>query len=487
MLIWSILLSFAGGPAIAQAPLEKTPKKAPVNLEIKTDLHDEYLVGEPMLVRFTVQNLDTFPTQFSDLSRRPWLVRFKIKGENTATQTRYNLPPAVDSGQQWSLPARARREVLLEIPSSSTFKVGDYSLEIRILEDGGERVLPAHAFRIRSATPAGGQISVDSLSTARGGHQVLWMHQGEEGADLYLNHANAANPAQVLGNYHLLHLDKAVDPVLARSAPQQVWDRHVYWMHSKNSLRFTRIRGHALRNAPAPLNFPYPEVRLVGRGATDGQGSLHIPVWIPSPNGQGGELRVASVDERGTPRFRLVLRADSLPEFVESGVDGTGGLRLLVGGSGGLDVYSLPADANLPAFGKRVVAKEAPVIAAHVGYLPESKSSQGGMAIAVLQRQKSAEGDTLQAAWLGMDGRERVVWPSIPIGTSMRVKDFFSQADDFLVLAKNEDGSHVLLGLNGTSRAVSGADVGELVPRLNGGMSLRRLVAGGPIKTTLLE
>jgi len=487
MLIWSILLSFASGPSIAQVPVEETPQKASSVLEIKTDLHGEYLVGEPMLVRFIVQNSGTSTAQFSDLSRRPWLVRFKIKGENTATQTRYNLPPAVDPGQQWSLAARARREVLLEIPSSSTFKVGDYSLEIRILEDGGERVLPVHAFRIRSAAPVGGQISVDSLSTARGGHQVLWTHQGQEGADLYLNHANAANPDQVLGNYHLLHLKKAVDPVLALSAPQQVWDRHVYWMHTQNSLRFARIRGHALRSAPAPLNFPYPEVQLVGRGATDGQGSLHIPVWIPSPSGQSGELRVASVDTRGTPRFRLVFRADSRPKLVESGVDGTGGLRLLVGGSGGLDVYTLPANPELPAFGKRIVAKEKPVIAAHIGYLPESESIPGGMAIAVLQRQKTAEGDTLQAAWLGMDGRERKPWPAFSIGTSMQIKGFLSQAESFAVLVKKTDGSHVLLGPNGTSRGVSGTEVGTLVPHLNGGMSLRRLVAGGPIKTTLLE
>ena len=487
MLIWSLFLSFSGGPAIAQAPVEETPAKAPAALEIKTDLHGEYLAGEPMLVRFVVQNPGSTSAQFSDLSRRPWLVRFKVKGENVATQTRYNVPPAVDPGQKWSLPARARREVLLEIPSSSTFKVGDYSLEIRILEDDGERVLPSHAFRIRSAAPVGGQISVDSLSTARGGHQVLWAHQGQEGADLYLNHANAANPAQSIGNYHLLHLEKAVDPVLARSAPQQVWDRHVYWMHTQNSLRFSRIRGHALRNAPAPLNFPYPEVQLVGRGATDGQGTLHIPVWIPSPNGKSGELRVASVDVRGTPRFRLVFRAESRPMLVESGVDGTGGLRLLVGGAGGLDVYSLPANSELPAFGKRIVPKEKPVIAAHIGYLPDSESTPGGMAIAVLQRQKTAEGDTLQASWLGMDGRERKPWPSFSIGKSVKIKDFLSQPEGFAVLAKKADGSHVLLGPNGAVRGVSGDEVGTLVPRLNGGMSLRRLVAGGPIKTTLLE
>lgn len=493
MILWSTLISLAAPYAFAQptavneaATAETRPGVAAAVLAVTTDLHSEYLSGEPMLVRFVVQNDSAKPAQFSDLSRRPWLVRFKVKGENTPTQTRYNLPPSLDEGQQWTLAPRARREVLLEIPSSSTFKSGDYSLEIRILEDGGERVLPVHAFRIRPAAPAGGQISTDSLSTARGGHQVLWTHQAQDGADLYLNHANAANPAEVIGNYHLLHLKKAVEPVLAHSAPQQVWDRHVYWMQSANSLRFARIRGHALRNAPASLNFPYPKVQLVGRGATDGQGALHIPVWIPGPNGKGGTLRVASVDARGKPRFRKVLRADSVPELVVSGVDSTGGLRLLIGGTGGLALYNLPADSNLPAFGSRIVAKDVPVIAAHLGYLPESESVAGGLAIAVLERRPADTGETLQVAWLGMDGRDRKRWPAVALPAGAQVKDFLSQSTDFAVLVQKSDGTHLLLGPS-DRKEVAGAALGTLVPRLNGGMSMRRLVKGGPIKTTLLE
>jgi hypothetical protein len=498
MILWSTLFSFAAPlafaqptEAVAEATVEQSAETTAVAatsaLAITTDLHSEYLAGEPILVRFVVQNQSANPAQFSDLSRRPWLVRFKVKGEKTPTQTRYNLPPSVDEGQQWVLPVRARREVLLEIPSSSTFKSGDYSLEIRILEDSGERVLPVHAFRIRQAAPVGGQISSDSLSTARGGHQVLWTHQGQDGADLYLNHANAANPAEVIGNYHLLHLKKAVEPVLALSAPQQAWDRHVYWMQSSNSLRFARIRGHALRSAPASLNFPYPKVQLVGRGATDGQGALHVPVWISDPSGQGGTLRVATVDARGTPRFRKVLRADAVPELVVSGVDSTGGLRLLVGGAGGLALYSLPADSNLPAFGTRIVAKDVPVIAAHIGYLPESESLGGGLAIAVLERRQSDQGETLQVAWLGMDGRDWKRWPAGSIPAGAQVKDFLSQAEDFAVLVQKSDGTHVLIGPSGRTEVVGGTALGTLVPRLNGGMSMRRLIKGGPIKTTLLK
>jgi hypothetical protein len=487
MFIWSLCFLFAGGSVFAQSSQAAPAAVSPSALEIETDIHGEYLVGEPMLVRFTVQNTGEKTLGFSDLSARPWLVRFKISGENTATQTRYNLPPKVDEGRQWEVAPRGRREVLLEIPSSSTFKVGDYNLEIRILEDAGERVIPSQSFRIRSAVPAGGQVNTDTLSTARGGHQVLWVHQGEEGVDLYLHHSEAQNPERTVGNYHLLHLEKAVEPVLAQSAPQQVWDRHVYWMQSKNSLRYARIRGHAFRGPPASLNFPYPEVQLLGRGATDSDGTLHVPVWIPGPRGNGGELRVASVDTRGTPRFRLVFRAAAVPELLVSGVDSTGGLRVLVGDSGSLDFYTLTTDLSLPAFGKRVFPKEAGIIAAQFGFLPEAEGVAGGMSIAVVYGESTPEGTVLRLAWLGMNGLERKSWPSLSIAPGVEFKGFFAQADGFGVVVQDAGGGHRLLGPNGTAQAIPAAQLGTLIPILNGGLAMRRLVNGGPIKTTLLK
>ena len=487
MLIWSLCFLFFGESVYAETPQVASAQASLSALEIQTDVHGEYLVGEPMLVRFTVQNTSEKALGFSDLSARPWLVRFKVSGENTATQTRYNLPPEVDEGRQWELPPRGRREVLLEIPSSSTFKVGDYDLEIRILEDAGERVLPSHPFRIRPAAPTNGQISSDTLSTARGGHQVLWVHQGEKGADLYLHHSQAQNPELTIGNYHLLHLEKSVEPILTQSAPQQVWDRHVYWMQSKNSLLYARIRGHAFRGEPAALNFPYPEVQLLGRGATDSEGTLHIPLWIPGPNGKGGELRVASVDTRGTPYFRLVFRADAAPEMVVSGVDSTGGLRILVGGSGGLDFYTMVANPTLPAFGKRVLPKDAGIIAAQFGFLPESEGMSGGMSIAVVSQIRTPESTALKLSWLSMDGQERTSWPGFSIAPGAEFKSFFAQADGFGVLVQDAGGSHRLLGPNGTERAISAEQLGTLIPVLNGGLAMRRLLNGGPIKTTLLK
>jgi hypothetical protein len=485
MLIWSVLSLVFSAPVFAQEPPEDpvSPKAAP-RLEIGTDLHAEYLAGERMLVRFEVQNNSTKPAQFADLSARPWLVRFKVTAKNGATQTRYNLPPDVDEGRKWTLAPRARREVLLEIPSSSTFKAGEYSLEIHILDDNGERILPAHPFRIRAALPVGGQIAYEALSTARGGHQVLWVHSALEGADLYLHHADAADPARTLGNYHLLHLSEIVHPILAQAAPQQVWDRHIYWMKSKRSLSYARIRGQTLRAAPATLNFPYPEVELIQRGATDGEGSLHVPFWVPAPSGTGGELRVASVNDRGVPRFRSVIRATTKPGLISTGVDSTGGLRLLLGGSGALDLYSFGADAALPATGKRILLAESGVIAAQIGFLPESEGVPGGMAIGVLQKEAHEDGERFTVAWVAMDGRELMRWPAFTMEAGSSIKDVLISPNTYGLVIQAGSGAHHLLGPDGHLRPIPAAHLGTLVPRLNGGLSIRRFVDGGPIQTS---
>jgi len=482
MLFLYTLSLLLDGPALAQEAVEPVP--VPVvqpQIQVSTDLHREYLAGEPMLVRFFVENPGEKTAQFADLTARPWLVRFRIRDQDGNVQTRYNVPPDSDEGRRWMISPRSRREVLLEIPSSSTFKVGDYSLEIKILDDGGERVLPAHNFLIRKARPVEGQIGYEAISTARGGHQVLWVHHAEEGADLYLHHADAKDPARTLGDYHLLQLDKVVRPVLAQAAPQQVWDRHIYWMNSKRSLSYARIRGQALRAAPVALNFPYPEVVLVERGATDSAGTLHVPFWVPAPSGTGGELRVASVDVRGTVRFRSVLRTAEKPGLISTGVDGTGGLRLLLGGSGALDVYTLPAELSVPAAGKRILAPDRGVIAARLGFLPESEGVQGGMAIAVMTK----EAESYSVAWVGMDGLEIMRWPSMPLESGSQIKEVLISPDSFGVLVQKESGAYTLIGPNGLSRSLSASQLGTMVPLLNGGIGIRRFVEGGPIATSL--
>ena len=497
MTVWPysfVLLSFASfAQEVADQQAVSAASVAPVSapsVEIRTDLHSEYLLGETMLVRLEILNPHaTQSMSFPDLSARPWLVRFKLTDSEGRVQTRYNVAPDAEEQRMWEISPRSRREVVLEIPSSSTFKSGSHQLEIEIkaaaASSEGSRTLPVHSFTIAPANPVGGQVDFDALAIARGGHQVLWTHNASQGADLYLHHAAGTNPSKTLGNYHLVHLEDAVDPVLAQSSPQQVWDRHVYWMASNRSVSFARLRGQALRGKPSTLNFPYPSVELVGRGSTDGEGRLHIPFWVNAPNQNGGELRVASIDSRGRPRFRSVVRAAARPELIVTAVDSSGGLRILLSSEGELDVYKVDVSGDLPAAGARVYPLGAGVVHAQVGFLTETESSEGGMALGVVK--KGPRGDegasAYQVAWSTMRGTPLREVGSFVLDTDQVLQSVMMLNDGFWAVVKNADGSIRLWNSTGPQGVLSPARIGSLVPIEDGGIVLRRLKNGGPVET----
>lgn len=453
------------------------------SLEIRTDLHAEYLLGETMLVRIEVLNSHSSETlRFPDLSSRPWLVRFRITDAQGKTQTRYNVAPEEEESRNWEIPPRSRREVVLEIPSSSTFKKGQHSLQIEIKNGEQSQVLPAHSFVLSESKPIGGQVSHDTLGVSRGGHQVLWTHDAQNGVDLYLHHAPGETPTRTLGNYHLLHLEEPVDPVLALSSPQQVWDRHVYWMNSERSLHYARLRGQAFRSSPRSLNFPYPNVELVGRGSTDGDGGLHIPFWVNAPNQKGGELRVASIDSRGRPRFRSVIRSAARPEWIQTGVDSTGGLRIMMSNQGELDLYTIDTGSDLPAAGVRVLPAETAVLHAEIGFLPETESSPGGMALGIVTKGQSAEGRTAhEVRWITMKGTALHAVGTFSLGQGQKLHSIAVQAEEFWGVVTEENGGHSLINSEGMQGVVPAGQLGTLVPFGQNGVVLRRLKDGGPV------
>ena len=463
------------------SPQDSVPAQG---LEIRTDLHGEYLLGETMLVRIEVVNAQSSETlRFPDLSASPWLVRFRITDQEGKTQTRYNVAPE-DEGEAriWEIPPRSRREVVLEIPSSSTFKAGQHTLQIEIKNGENTQTLPEHAFRLAAAKPVGGQVGYDALAVSRGGHQVVWAHDAEKGVDLYLHHASGEAPSRTLGNYHLLSLEGAVEPVLALSSPQQVWDRHVYWMSSDSSLQFARLRGQAFRSTPRSLNFPYPNVELVGRGSTDGEGGLHVPFWVEAPNKKGGELRVASIDSRGRPRFRSVLRSATRPEWVRTGVDSTGGLRILLGSQGELDLYTLDPSTDLPAAGTRVLPSTAGVRHSEIGFLPETDSSPGGMALGIVTRGAPGEaGVAHEVRWVSMRGTALHTVGGFSLTEGQSLHSIVILADEFWAVVAEANGTHTLVNRSGVQGPVPAGQMGALVPHGDGGVVLRRLKNGGPV------
>jgi len=446
--------------------------------EVSTDVRQAYVAGEPILVRITVANPTSEPVAFADLASRPHLVRFDLVGEDGKKQTWFNTPPKQDTGERWDIVPRGQRKVLLEVPSSQRLAPGRYALTIRVLDESGEIALTETAIELTPADPVSGTLVHDGLAIERHGHQQVWVQRSLSGYDLYLHQASSRNVARVVGDYHLGTLEGPVTPVLSHARPADA-SRHVYWQDGDKALTWLRVEAAEAVAAPRTVTLPYPRIETLGRGATDGNGGLHIPLWIPGPRGGAGELRVASIGEQ--PRFRMVTRLGASPDWLATEVDAAGNLRMLLAVDGHVDLYTLASVGELPAVGKRLV-KNVPAedgttrgdpLYADFGYLA---GDAGGLSAFVLFRTEAG----LVGEWLDLGGTSLAKLAPVALPEGAEIIDVLPLTrDDYVLLVRTQEGLLTALSPGELPVTVVKADTGGLLT--NGDQILvRTLQAGGP-------
>ncbi len=327
--------------------------------ELRGDLRAEYLIGQPIIVTLTVNNTSSEPATFQNLSARPWLVRFKVetvdsRGNSGQTQTRFTTPPEVDPMTLWTIQPRGMRTVDIEIPSGASLGLGDYNISIEVDGQAGLFEIPTTQVSIQVTNPVADHLPSEVMGIERTGLHATWLHRAGEGYDLYI-HSVSGN--QIDGdsfNTHIAHLSDPIDPTLSRSLPAQALNRFIYWRHGERGIGFIESNGSS-QNRVDTVDLPYPQVELLARGITTTSGELLIPLWIPSPAGITGEVRVAEIKNGRLEAITSVVRMRSKPVWTESGIDSSGALRLLLGHSEGVDLYTLSAATGLPARGLRVI------------------------------------------------------------------------------------------------------------------------------------
>lgn len=431
-------------PAVAVAQEEPAPEAAPTELpppakapvEVRTDLRPEYIHGETLLVRFTVANTGSAPASFPDLAKRPWLVRFELVDGGGRKQVWYTTPPEEDPGGGWTIPPRAQRKVLLEIPSSSRLKKGKYSLTVSIQNGEELLLLPKHELTVVEANPVAGDTLLESDGVERNGYHTVWVQKASQGFDLYLHHADGRNPSVTVGDYHLAHLDDSIDPVLSAARSQDRWSRHVVWQSGPQRVDYLRLDGQEMRGQPDHFETPYPKAELFGRPSTDAAGGLHVPLWIPAPKGAGGQLMVVSLEERGEPAYRNVARYDRRPDYLGTTVDSGGNMRLLLQTANNLDVYTITAGTQLPGAGKRIHKADAgQPLRAIFGHLPKTDSRPGGLAVLALV---ATEVGQAEGRWLSLDGRVLESLAPVNLPSSGHVTQLLTVGTDYAVLIQGE-------------------------------------------------
>ena len=465
------------------APAEQTSAL----LAVGTDLRADYIQGEPIPVRIRVDNSSEADLSFPALDTRPHLVRFEVVTPKGDKQTWFNTPPAEDPDVRWTVRAGSHREVLLQVPSSQRFLPGTYTVVVHIQDGETERVLPEHTLTLAQADPARGQAFSEPVGVERAGYHAAWVQRTASGYELYLNVTDGKDPGKFVADHHLTSLDGPVDPVLTHALPQDRFDRHVYWQEGKSTLKWVRLRGDVVREAPQTIQSPYPKMELLGRGGTDPEGGLHVPIWVPAPKGSSGEIRVISQREREGVRFRSVVKLDKRPDWVDTTVDGAGNLRILVPAGDNLDLYTVAAASELPGVGRRLLKSPdkgpaTPPALARFGHLAEGDCDAGGLSVLVLCR--TSEG--LEGRWLSLSGAE--LERLAPLQTTDQLVDLLPKSrDDYGLLVLGSDGLSSYLSPGEAPRPLGTVDPEARMILWQSSAVLRSLAKGGPFVVKKLD
>jgi len=463
----AVFAALAGGalslsPAEAQqaTAVEQAAEQVAVSvltaegLELSADLHHTYLAGRTMMVTLRIGNGQADALEFPKLDERPHLVSFELISAAGKKQNRFNTPPSEDEDLRWLIPPRGSRQVSLELPLSSTLRPGRYNLKVTVQHGEQPLVLGPVSVLIEAAMPVSADVTEAGASTL--GWQLPWVHQGSDGHELYLHTTPRGRPDAWGNEWRLSDVDEGVEPQLALGRSTSGANRYVYWRSGPRGIAFARLEERKLRHEPRKVGLPYPAWDLLARGGADAVGGLHVPVWIPAPSGDAGEVRVVSIDTRGQPRFRRVVTLDARPS-AQSWVDGAGRLRLLLHHDGKLDIYTVDpeADTELPAEGRRLLPQTVragevqllarptsperglatgavvsdrilgfvdqrlaamtppPVLGVRFGSLPDSELEAGGRALFAWLGNDGSASQGLSAIWLSLNGRVIATVPGV--------------------------------------------------------------------------
>ena len=392
----------------APAPPVGVIAKVTEGVSAHADLRTDYLTGFATLVAITIRNDGEKPATFPDLSARPWLVHFGLTGPDGKLQQRFTTPPATDPGGTWTIPAKGRRSVLLEIPSSAGLTAGDWKLDLQVVDPSHTVNFPTWTAHYSPANPVGGVPEWEPAISNAFGSMFPWVQKLAAGADLYLMQFGPNGKFQA--QYPLIHLNAPVDPILSRARASDARARWMYWREGERGLKIARLDGTDLRAAPRTIGLPFQGTQLLGRGVTDAKGGLMVPIWVPGPKGTSGSVKVLCIDERGGIISRVVGAYATMPAQVATAVDASSNLLLAIAHDDAVDSFRVDVGSpeKLPATGTRVMKLSEGWAPAALAFevLPDQADRAGGLSMLTLLTRKTADGKReWRSTWSDLSGK----------------------------------------------------------------------------------
>ena len=345
--------------------------------DISASMQPVQFKGSPLVVDFEIHNSSASALVMPDLSARPDLVRFELR-QRRVRERRYNTPDEGTASATWQMPAGAQRELRLEVPGSAGLPVGPLTVDIEV-RTSAPQTLQTQRVEVVHPAPVSGDLSGLTAAPGTQHPDVIWVHAHNDSHILVLQHHRGERRYQLA----LSDLSQTIQPWLSRSRRDALGERSVVWLTGANRLHVLRMRGQRTRGKPSSINLPWPAAQIISHPSTDRDGTLRVPMWIPAPSGDQGELRLATVSGKQPAQFPKILSLSARPEQVLNTVDATGRAVVYVMQADRVDTFTPPAQTGLPWTRRTLWQATSGRVASRIalGDFPATEGFPGGTAL----------------------------------------------------------------------------------------------------------
>ena len=273
-------------------------------LKISTDLRSHYLYQNNIVVDIQIFNDGDKNYSIPNLEQQTWRVQFEVQGKDGkhSYQSTKN-----DNNDVWNLAPRQTKKVRYSIPNSASLSKGKHNISITI-------DLPSPYQEKKEVLIVSKDIQYADIATVSEDayfqqNSFLWTQPLNKNlCAVYLNSST---------DHFLIEAPKEVQPYQSIAKGEE---RHLYWWAS-NQLFLHSLSRNTIDKRQHKVSSPWPNTDVLTRGVTDQDRSLHIPIWIPSPQkDNSGTIQIMAVDYKGIPTYRKIINVKQKPVFSDMAI-----------------------------------------------------------------------------------------------------------------------------------------------------------------------
>lgn len=291
------------------------------DVQVDHTITEQAIQGQPVYVDLLLLNTGSEAVQIQDIVRDRWQITFTVS-HNGQTHTLRSQRPTDIQPKTRTLEPRDVLELHLELPNSRALQPGKHTLSIDFPLDSTRHI--ETEFVVHTPNIQWADLDIFNYEAFLDEEDLLWSQPFNQHHILF---AGLNNPTWI----QTIPVPKAQNTVHIGST------HHTYW-RDRNRITVIKHSGDRVQS-PQELSIPWKDFEFIGRGVTDLDGGVFIPIWVPNPNGTG-TLYSVQPQPNNTITFRKI-RTGKKPHSMDVAITQASTPVFLLQYPNTLEVFSL--------------------------------------------------------------------------------------------------------------------------------------------------